>query len=149
MKKTIVLMLLLSGFLFGQVHAQIRKIPAAVTDAFKAKYPNAQNVEWKAQISDFEADFTLNGAQMTAEFSSKGEWKETDTKMSFDALPQAVKDGFKKSKYADWTPGSVTYIEKNNGAHEYKIYAEKSSLVQKKFLYFSDQGQLIRDTPGI
>lgn len=149
MKKIILLLLVSYGLAVTQVHAQLRKIPAEVTDAFKAKYPNAQNVEWKAQISDFVADFNLDGAQMSAEFSSKGEWKETDRKMSFDSLPDAVKEGFKKSKYADWTPGTVTYIEKNDGAREYKVYAEKTSLIQKKFLYFNEQGQLVHDAPGI
>lgn len=149
MKKVILFVFLITGMAYGNLFAQIRKIPAEVTEAFKAKYPNAQNVEWKAEVSDFRASFTSDNSEMTAEFNSKGEWKETEKKMTFDALPGTVKDGFKKSKYADWTPGSVTYIEKNGKASEYKIYAEKSSLVQKKFLYFNEQGQLVRDTPGI
>ena len=32
---------------FNVTHAQIRKIPAEVTEAFKEKYPNTKNVEWK------------------------------------------------------------------------------------------------------
>ena len=149
MKKTILFLLLITGLGYVNLYAQIRKVPAEVTEALKAKYPNAQNVEWKSEISDFEATFTVNGVEMTSEFSSKGEWKETDKKTSFEALPSSVKEGFKKSKYADWTPGSVTYIEKNDKRPEYKIYAEKSSIVQKKFLYFNEEGQLLRDAPGI
>ncbi len=149
MKKTILLLLLLISFATVKSFAQIRKVPAEVTNAFKAKYPDAQNVEWKDKVTVFEASFTSNNAEMTADFTSKGEWKETDKKMSFDALPDAVKDGFKKSKYNDWTPGTVTQIEKNNKSLEYKVYAEKSSLVQKKFLYFNAKGQLVRDTPGV
>ena len=140
---------LLIGFVTAKSFAQIRKVPAEVTNALKAKYPDAQNVEWKDKVTFFQASFNLNNAEMTADFSSKGEWRETDKKMSFDALPGAVKDGFKKSKYADWTPGSVLQIEKINKGIQYKIYAEKSSVVQKKFLYFNEQGQLVRDTPGV
>jgi Putative beta-lactamase-inhibitor-like, PepSY-like len=149
MKKIFLFLLLITAISCGSIFAQIRKVPAEVTNAFKAKFPDAQNVEWKAEISDFQANFTENGVEKTAEFSSKGEWKETDTKMAFDSVPAAVKDGFQKSKYSDWTPGSVTLIEKNDNSREYKVYAEKSSLVQKKFLYFNDQGQLVRDTPGL
>jgi hypothetical protein len=149
MKKTILLFALLISLVAVKSFGQIRKVPAEVTDAFKAKYPDAQNVEWKDKVTFFQAGFKLNDAEMTADFSSKGEWQESDKKMDFDALPDAVKDGFKKSKYADWTPGSATQIEKNEGKIEYKVYAEKSSIVQKKFLYFNEQGQLIRDTPGI
>ena len=149
MKKTILFLLFVTAFAYGDLYAQIRKIPAEVTDSLKARYPNAQRVEWRAKLSDFEATFTLNGLETTAEFSSKGEWKDSQKKMNFDALPQAVKDGFKKSKYNDWKTGSVTLVEKNNKEPEYKIYAEKNSIVQKKFLFFNQQGQLLRDEPGI
>ena len=149
MKKTMLLLLLLISVAVEKSFAQIRKVPAEVTNAFKAKYSDAQNVEWKDKVTFFQASFTLDNAEMTANFTGKGEWQETNKKMSFDALPDAVKDGFKKSKYSDWTPGSVTQIEKNDKGIEYKIYAEKSSLVQKKFLYFNEQGQLVRDTPGV
>ena len=142
-------MLLLINLGAVKSFAQIRKVPAEVTNAFKAKFSDAQNVAWKDKVTFFEASFTLNNAEMTADFSGKGEWQETDKKINFDALPNAVKDGFKKSKYADWTPGTVTQIEKNDKGIQYKIYAEKSSVVQKKFLYFNEQGQLVRDTPGV
>src|SRR2546423_12641151 len=138
MKKTILLLLLLINLGAVKSFAQIRKVPAEVTNAFKAKFPDAQNVAWKDKVTFFEASFTLNNAEMTADFSGKGEWQETDKKINFDALPNAVKDGFKKSKYADWTPGTVTQIEKNDKGIQYKIYAEKSSVVQKKFLYFNE-----------
>jgi hypothetical protein len=149
MKKAILLLVLLINLGAVRSFAQIRKVPAEVTDAFKAKYPDAQKVEWKDKVTSFEASFMLDNAEMTAEFSSKGDWKETDKKMSFDALPGAVKDGFKKSKYADWTPGSVTKIERKDKSTQYKVYAEKNSVVQKKFLYFNEQGQLERDAPGV
>ena len=129
--------------------AQIRKVPAEVTDALKKKYPSAENVEWKDKVTYFEAEFKMDGIEMTADFSNKGEWQESNKKLSFDALPAPVKDGFKKSKYADWTPGSVTEIEKNDKQTQYKIYVEKSSLVQKKFLFFNTDGQLDKETVGI
>ena len=149
MKKTILLLLLMISIGAGKSFSQIRKIPAEVTDAFKAKYPNAQKVEWKDKVTVFEANFILNNTEMTADFSSKGEWQETDKKMNFDALPAAVKDGFKKSKYADWTPGTVTQIEKKDKSIRYRVYAEKSSIVQKRFLYFNEQGKLEKDAPGV
>jgi hypothetical protein len=149
MKKTILLLLLAANFWAVKSFAQIRKVPAEVTNAFKAKYPDAQNVEWKDKVTFFQASFNLNNAEVNADFSPKGEWQQTEKKMDFDALPGAVKDGFKKSKYADWTPGSVTQIEKHEGDTQYKVYAEKSSIVQKKFLYFNTEGQLVRDTPGV
>src|SRR5437868_4424542 len=83
------------------VNAQFRKIPAVVTDAFKAKYANATGVEWKDKLSSFEADFKSGDKDMKAFFSSKGEWIKTETKHTYNSLPSDVKDGFKKSKYAE------------------------------------------------
>src|ERR1051325_62912 len=103
MKKIILLLLLITAFVYGNLRAQTTNVPAEVTNAFKAKFPDVQNVEWKAENNDFHASFTLNGAQKITAFSSKGVWEETDTKMSLDSLPAIVKDGFKKSMYSDWT----------------------------------------------
>ena len=41
-----------SGFTAG---AQIRKIPAEVTDSFTDKYPEAKAVEWKDKLTGFSA----------------------------------------------------------------------------------------------
>lgn len=147
MKSIFLAVLFVAGSL--SAFAQLRKVPAEVTNALKAKYPDAQNVEWKDKLTYFEATFTDDGNEVSADFSNNGEWRETDKKMEFDDLPSAVKDGFQKSKYADWNTGSVTMIEKNDKSVQYKIYAEKSSIIQKKFLYFNKDGQLIKDTPGI
>ena len=141
-----ILVLLISSFAYGILSAQTSKVPPEVTNAFKTKYPNAQNVEWKIENNDFLANFTLSGEQKTAVFGSNGGWKEIDTKMSFDSVPGIVKDGFKKSRYADWTVYSVTYIY-NSKTIWYKIDIEKSSLLQKRSLYFNSQGILVMDRP--
>jgi len=150
MKKTLVLFFLAASLVTSAtLYAQIRKIPAEVTDAFKAKFPDATNVEWKDNLSSFQASFRFKEAEWTADFSSDGTWKESAKKMTFETLPAEVKEGFNKSKFSDWSPGSVTYIEKSDNSISYKIFAEKSSLVQKRFLYFNKQGQLEKGTPGI
>ena len=149
MKKKILMLMLIAGLGTTALQAQIRKIPAEVTDALKAKYPDAEKVEWKDKVTFFEAVFLLKYIEMAVDFSSKGEWLGTAKKISYDALPAAVKDGFNKSKYNEWTPGSVTQIDKNDKSTRYRIYVEKSSLVQKKFLYFNANGQLEKEAQTI
>ncbi len=139
-KLTLLLILLISGF----AEAQIRKIPAAVTEAFKARYPHAEKVVWKDEITSFEAQFTLNGFAMTADFNSKGEWQNSEKKIKFTDLPAAVNDGFKKSKYADWETTNIVEIDKNSESLQYRIEVKKSA-VQKKYLFFNTNGRLIRD----
>src|SRR3954451_21684626 len=101
------------AFLFVMLssNAQFRKIPAEVTDSFKAKYADASAVSWKDKISSSQADFKMDDKEMRAIFSSKGEWLKTETKYSYDKLPGDVKDGFKKSKYADIPVSEVVQID--------------------------------------
>lgn len=136
--------------LLASVHAQLRKIPAEVTSALKAKFPNAQKVEWKDKLTYFEASFDDNGVATTADFSSKGEWQQTESGLSWDAAPAAVKDGFKKSKYADandWKMGeTVTKVVKSDNSVLYRIYVDKVDGIQKKYLYFNTSGQLEKET---
>lgn len=140
--------LLLMGLTAATAQAQLRKIPATVTEAFKARYPHAEKVAWKDEITFFEAQFTLNDFVMTADFNSKGEWQNSEKKIQFTDLPTAVNDGFKKSKYADWKITSVVEIDKNGESLQYRIEVKKSA-VQKKYLFFNTNGKLIRDAATI
>ncbi|MBC8035406.1 MAG: PepSY-like domain-containing protein [Chitinophagaceae bacterium] len=126
--------------------AQIRKIPAAVTDAFKSKYPQAQSVEFKDKLTFFQVDFQLDGAAHEARYSIKGEWELTEKEISESNLPAAVAEGFSKSKYTvDWEVSSVAWVQHKEGHVEYRILVRKSA-VEKKYLYFNKEGKLLRDS---
>ena len=142
MKKIYFLVLFLSAFAF--TNAQIRKIPGEVTDAFAQRYPHASKVEWKDKLQYFEANFKLNGSEISADFSSKGEWQSSERTMNFDDLPAEVKDGFAKSKYADWDKKSVAEVQELGKPLQYKITIAKSDL-QKKNLFFDANGKLLKD----
>jgi len=139
------LTLLLTLFFALSLNAQIRKIPADVTDEFRARYPHAERVAWKDNLSSFEAQFILNNYQMSAHFNGKGDWLHTEKKMKFEELPGSVKDGFGKSKYTEWEKGSVYEINKNMEPLQYRILVKKSG-VQKKYLYFDTNGKLNRES---
>lgn len=145
MKKVFLFCMLIAFAGIFMANAQIRKIPSAVTEAFKAKFPNAEEVSWKDNLTNFEANFKMDGHKMSCAFKGNGEWQWTHKSLSFEELPAAVKDGFAKSKYAKWKPGSVEWIDEKDKKPVYKIYIEKDSFVQKKFLYFNEEGQLKKD----
>lgn len=134
----IVLMMSLSVF------AQIRKIPAEVTEAFKTRYPHAEKVEWRDRLSDFEASFILNGVNMKAQFNGKGEWLQSETTTKYESLPAEVKDGYQKSKYTDWEIKETSKIDKYAEAVQYRIFIRKSG-IQKKYLFFDKDGKLMRE----
>jgi len=143
MRRTGVLLFILAGFA-ATAFAQIRKIPSEVTDAFKARYPHAEKVEWKDKISSFEAGFILNGFEMSANFSSKGDWERSEKKIKFADLPKAVQDGFDKSKYTGWEKSAAVEIDDNGKPLIYRVFIKKSG-VQKKYLYFDTNGRLNRE----
>ena len=124
--------------------AQVRKIPSEVTEAFKQKYPAATNVEWRDKLSNFSAVFESDDVHYEARFNSKGEWQLTENEIEESDLPEAVKDGYDKSKYADWEIGKVHKIELSDGSFQYRVEAVKSD-VRKKNLYFNSDGRLIKD----
>lgn len=144
--KKVLLALFMAGlvFYFNKADAQIRKIPAEVTDAFKAKYPAANAVEWKDKLTIFQATFQLNDEKYEARFNTNGEWQETEKNLDQDKLPAPVKDGLSKSKFADWEVKQVNYTERKGGEEQYRIFVRKSDL-EKKYLFFDKSGKLVRD----
>lgn len=124
--------------------AQFRKIPAAVTDSFKTRFNDAAQVSWKDNITFFQASFKKGTDNVRASFNSKGEWLKTETSSQFDTSPEEIKDGFKKSKYTDWTIKEVMFVEEKDKQPQYRVLVRKSDL-QKKNLFFSTSGQLLEE----
>ena len=139
------ILLLCLTLTFFSADAQIRKIPADVTDAFRTRYPHAERVSWKDQLNSFEAQFMLNNFEMSANFSGTGEWIRSERKLKCEDLHGGVKDGFEKSKYTDWEKGSIFEIARNMEALQYRILVKKSGL-QKKYLFFDVNVKLSKES---
>ncbi|MBW7890983.1 MAG: PepSY-like domain-containing protein [Chitinophagaceae bacterium] len=144
MKKILVMMIVVSiGFVFSST-AQIRKIPAEVTNAFSEKYPDAKDVEWKDNLSSFIVSFEKEGENLEARFNKKGEWQSTEKLIEVDDLPEKVEDGFEKSKYSDWEVKSVYKIELPKDELQYRLRVAKSDIQQRNLL-FNEKGKLLKD----
>ena len=127
------------------LHAQVRDIPQAVKDVFTHQYPGATDIEYKDQLVKVDVHFTLDGDKIIATYSNKGAWKGSEKEWSFDKLPDAVKDGFTKSKYADWDKEETTMLYIPGGTEQYRIKVKKND-VQKKYLFFNTKGRLLRES---
>ncbi len=130
--------------MFTAAHAQLRKVPAEATEAFKAKYPDTKNVEWKDKLTGFQASYEMNGLQYQSKFSNQGEWLQTEKIIEEDALPAAVKDGYGKSKYTAWELKEISRIENKDNSIQYRLFVRKSG-VEKRYLYFDSEGKLVKD----
>jgi hypothetical protein len=124
--------------------SQIRKIPPEVTQALKDKYPDADHISWKDKLTVFAANFDMDSEKYEARFSGKGEWKSTEKEIAETELPEPVKDGFDKSKYADWEMKDICLVELPDEIIQYRIYIAKND-IRKKNLLFSGGGQLLKD----
>jgi hypothetical protein len=124
--------------------AQIRKIPATVTDSFKEKYPDATGVEWRDKVSVFSAVFSKDGINYEAKYNSKGEWLNTENELAVDNLPVVIKEGFEKSKYADWEMEKAYQIQLPDNNTNYRLHVAKTD-IQKKNLLYSSTGRLLKD----
>lgn len=140
----IALLLVLAGAFHQQGYAQIRKIPAVVTDAFKYKYRNAESVEWKDKLSHFIVSFHLDGDSYEAYFRNDGTWTSSQKLISREDLPEDVIDGFEKSKYAEWEIDNYFELIFPDEHLEYRLLVSKSDL-NKRDLTFNKKGRLLKD----
>lgn len=111
--------------------------PAAVQKAFQEKFPTATNVKWgKENANNYEAEFKLDGKKVSANFSSKGVWLETETEFPVADLPEAVVNTIQK-KFGGWKIIGVEKIESSKKAIRYEVNI-KSGLKKKEVVLYAD-----------
>lgn len=107
----------------GIASAQIT-VPDKVQNTFDTKYPTAQHVTWgKESAREFEAEFSMNGMVMSANFAADGTWLETETVLKADQLPLPVFSSLKK-EYDEYEIQKVERLEKPNTAALFEIKLE-------------------------
>ena len=144
----LITLLLICPALFCQVaNAQLRKIPAEATDAFRKQYPSATGASWSDKLTSFQVDFTLNNGVYMSKYDNKWEWVTTEQTITAAQLPTAVKDGFDKSLYAskDWEIKEYVIVTQPGNVTKYRILVRKNA-IDKKYLYFDGQGKMLDET---
>ncbi len=116
----------LVALLFGIITACAQqKAPAEVQNAFKQKYPEAKSVQWEMENdNEWEAEFKMNGREMSANFDLQGNWQQTETEVKMSELPVAVSDAI-KTQFAGYKAEEPEKIEMANGEVAYEVALEK------------------------
>jgi hypothetical protein len=73
------------------------KVPAKVREAFRAKFPDVNKVEWKLKDDkNYEAEFKQKDVEVAAKFDDQGKWLETETAIEKSDLPKEVRASISK-----------------------------------------------------
>src|SRR5262245_46284204 len=141
--KSLIFVLLCAALMSKAADAQkitADKVPAAVTSAFKAKFPAATKATWELEQGEYEAGFIVNGEKTSANFDKEGKWLETETEIKVDALPAAVNATLKKD-FAGYKINEASKIKsvKNGNCYEAEIEKDKEIFD----VLFSPDGKLI------
>lgn len=145
MNKKLNYLLLTAALAMGSLsYGQLREIPKAVEETFANQYKGATNIDYHDQLLSVDVHFELDGEKMIASYTNKGVWKGSEKEWSFDKLPEEVKDGFNKSKYADREVEETKLLYLPGGSQQYRLKARKND-VEKKYLFFNLKGRLLRE----
>lgn len=98
--------------------------PKSVTDNFNSRFSGATKVKWdQEEENEWEAEFKMNGSEMSASFDNAGKWLETEKEIKKSALPAAVSEAV-NDQYSDYKFGEIAEIE-TPGFKGYEIGLEK------------------------
>jgi hypothetical protein len=118
------------------------KAPNAVAAAFSKQFPNSTNVKWgKENAKEYEANFKLNGINMSANYDLNGNLKETETEIAITDLPLAVSQSI-KTKYPAAVISGADKIEKAGGKIIYEADIKING--KKKEVELYEDGKFVK-----
>ena len=85
--------------------------PENVKKEFNQKYVGAKSVSWSSEKkNEWEAEFKLNGKEMSACFDNSGKWLETEAEVNVKDLPAAVANTL-KNEFAGFKTDEISTVE--------------------------------------
>lgn len=91
MKNSVILFVALSMFSF--LVCSQENPPKNVKKEFSLRFASAKSVKWSSEKPDeWEAEFKMNGKKMSACFDSSAVWTTTETVITENDIPEAVRN---------------------------------------------------------
>ena len=115
-------------------------VPVVVKTAFNKKFPTFKKAHWSREgKTEWEAEFTTNGKDMSANFDMQGNWKETETNLKGTRLSTKAMETL-SSQFPGYTVKDVAFTETPKYS-AYEIVIEKGK--SKQEVTIDKQGNLI------
>ena len=120
-----------------------KSVPENVKKEFTGKFPTAQNVKWGSEEdNEWEAEFKMNGKEMSSSYDNSGKWLETETEISSKELPAAVTASL-KNEFAGYKTGEMSFVESTElKGYEISLKKGESSLE----VVFDNNGVVLKKT---
>jgi hypothetical protein len=141
MKKIFILMF---AFAVLSVPAFCQKnVPENVKKEFAKKYPSAQTIKWSSEeANEWEAEFKINGTEMSASYDNKGTWLESETEITVKDLPAAVTNTLTK-EFPGYKTGEMSAIE-NPQMKGFELALKKGGTSLE--VVFDNMGKVLKKT---
>ena len=116
-------------------------VPIIVRQAFASKFPKAVKVEWsKESETEFEAEYKMNGMEMSSNFDQTGKWLVTETEIKSSQFPAAIQAALKKD-FMDYKIEESEKAETSGNEVFYEVALEKGK--SNLEIKFATDGKII------
>ncbi len=120
------------------------KVPAAVQQAFHAKFPTVKQVAWKLKAPTYDAEFLVKGLEVTVKFDADGKWVETESAIPTSKVPPAVNQAIAK-QFAGYKVIETQDMQRVDDSRvRYEIHLENAKEVLKVMFY--EDGTIINQS---
>jgi hypothetical protein len=139
---TVVAVVLLVNATQAQTKVKEAEVPKAVVESFNQNFKGAKVEKWeKEKNGEFEAEFTLNKVEQSANFSTDGKLLQTETEMKVSELPKSISDYFAKN-YPTYKISEAARIVDPAGVISYEAEVEKGR--EEMDLIFDSNGGFLK-----
>jgi hypothetical protein len=123
-----------------------KNVPDNVKKEFAQKFSAAKSVKWGSEkANEFEAEFKMNGKEMSACFDGSGKLIETEAEVSLKDLPEPVANTLKK-EFSAWKTDEISTVE--NAEMKGFEFALKNKKEEMTVIIGADGTILKKETAG-
>lgn len=139
MKKTVVLMaaMLVTTFAFAQ-KVKESEVPAVIKSAFQKQHPNAKEVKWEKENSNYEAEFEMGETESSVLYDATGNLLESEVEIAVADLPKGASE-YIQAHYKDQKNKEAAKITDAKGVVTYEAEIKGMDLI------FDNTGKFIKE----